>query len=68
MEIKRRPSAFINEDELRAIQSKDTLTLKEAAIILNTSPLTLRRWILSGKIESRRARKKHLLAKSDLIE
>jgi excisionase family DNA binding protein len=66
-EIKRRPSVYIREDELRVIQLKDNLTLKEAAILLNISPLTLRRWILSGKLKSRKVGKKHLLAKSDLV-
>lgn len=29
-EIRRRPSAYIKEDELKSIQSKENLTLKEA--------------------------------------
>ena len=45
-EIKRKPKAFITEEEIKAIQAKENLTLIEAAILLNISPLTLRRWIL----------------------
>ena len=37
-EIKRQPKAFITEDELRVIQAKQYLTLKEAAVLLNVSP------------------------------
>jgi excisionase family DNA binding protein len=66
-EIKRRPLAFIYEDELKKIQAKDNLTLKEAAVLLNVSPLTLRRWILSGKVRSNKVGKKHLIRRSDLI-
>lgn len=65
-EIKRRPFAYIKKEDLVTIQSKENLTLKEAAILLNISSLTLRRWILSGKIKSKKVGKKHLLAKSDL--
>ena len=43
-EIQRRPKAFINIQELTVIQNKDNLTLKEAALLLNVSPLTVRRW------------------------
>ena len=42
-EIKRKPHAFITEEQVRAIQAKEWLTLKEAALLLNLSPLTLRR-------------------------
>jgi len=65
-EIKRRPLAYIREDELKAIQSKDNLTLKEAALLLNISPLTLRRWIFAGKVKSMKVGKKHLLLRSSL--
>ncbi len=44
-EIRRRPHLFYTEDEIKAINAKQNLTLKEAAFILNVSPLTLRRWI-----------------------
>ncbi|WP_132053093.1 helix-turn-helix domain-containing protein [Pseudocnuella soli] len=62
-EIKRKPKAFVTEDEIRAIQAKEFLTLKEAALLLNVSPLTLRRWVLAGKVKSERMGKKHMFPK-----
>jgi hypothetical protein len=38
MEVKRRPEAFIMEEGLRVINGKQSLTLKEAALMLNVSP------------------------------
>jgi excisionase family DNA binding protein len=67
-EIKRRPSAFKTEEEIKAIQSKDNLTLKEAALLLNISPLTLRRWIFAGKVNSNKVGKKHMILRSGLHE
>ncbi|MGN6194976.1 MAG: helix-turn-helix domain-containing protein [Ginsengibacter sp.] len=57
-DIKRQPKAFIREEEIKAIQAKQNLTLKEAAVLLNISPLTLRRWTLAGKVKARKAGKK----------
>jgi excisionase family DNA binding protein len=57
-EIKRRPNAFITEEEIKAIQAKQNLTLKEAAILLNISALTLRRWTLDGKMKANKVGKK----------
>ena len=34
-EIKRKPKAFVTEEQIRAIQAKEYLTLKEAAFLLN---------------------------------
>jgi hypothetical protein len=51
-EVKRKPDAYITEEQVKAIQAKEWLTLKEAALILNVSPLTLRRWTLGGKVKS----------------
>jgi excisionase family DNA binding protein len=65
-EIKRKPNVFVTEEELRVIQSKEYLTLKEAALLLNVSPLTLRRWVLAGKLTSIKVGKKHQLKKSYL--
>lgn len=65
-EIKRKPKAFVTEEEMRAIQAKEYLTLKEAALLLNVSPLTLRRWILDGKVASEKVGKKHQLHKTTL--
>ena len=52
IQIKRKPLAFKNEEEIKAIQAKENLKLNEAAQLLNISPLTLRRWILAGKVKS----------------
>jgi excisionase family DNA binding protein len=57
-EMKRKPKAFITEDEIKAIQAKENLTLIEAAILLNITPLTLRRWTLAGKMNSKKVGKK----------
>lgn len=65
-EIRRRPSAFKTEEEIKAIQSKNSLTLKEAALLLNISPLTLMRWIFAGKVKSNKVGKKHMIFRSSL--
>ena len=65
-EIKRKPMAFVTEEEIRAVQAKEYLTLKEAAWMLNVSPLTLRRWTLEGKITSIKIGKKHQFKKITL--
>jgi excisionase family DNA binding protein len=67
-EIKRRPFAYITEEEIKIVQAKKNLTLKEAAVLLNISPLTLRRWILSGRVKSSKVGKKHLIKRSNLID
>ncbi len=64
--VKRKPEAFIMEDQMKVIQAKEWLTLKEAALLLNVSPLTLRRWALAGKVQSEKERRKHLFKKADL--
>jgi excisionase family DNA binding protein len=64
--VKRKPLAFVSEEQVKAIQAKEWLTLKEAALLLNLSPLTLRRWTLAGKIESRKVGKKHAFRMRDL--
>ena len=66
-EIKRSQNALITEDEIKAMQAKENLTLSEAAFVLNISPLTLRRWILSGKMNSFKVGKKHSIRKRDLL-
>jgi excisionase family DNA binding protein len=65
--VKRKLFAFINEDEIRAIQAKEWLTLKETALLLNVSPLTLRRWTLAGKIKSKKVGKKHAFERKTLM-
>lgn len=62
-EIKRQPKAFITEAEIRVIQTKQYLTLKEAAVLLNVSPLTLRRWTLDGKMNAYKIGKKWMFEK-----
>src|SRR5665647_924420 len=66
-EIKRKPKAFITEEEIKVIQAKQNLTLKEAAILLNITPLTLRRWTLDGKVNSQKVGKKHLYMRENLF-
>jgi excisionase family DNA binding protein len=67
MEIQRKPEQFITEDQIRVIQAKEFLNLKEAALLLNVSPLTLRRWVLAGKVVSMKVGRKHLFSKRDLF-
>ena len=55
---KRNPKAFINEEQIKIINAKQYLTLKEAAILLNVTPLTLRRWTLAGKMNALKIGKK----------
>jgi excisionase family DNA binding protein len=66
-EIKRLPKLLVTEEEIRAIQAKEHLTLKEAALLLNVSPPTLRQWVLAGKVESRKVGKKHLFLKKQIL-
>lgn len=40
-------------------EGKPYLTLKEAALLLNITPVTLRRWVKEGIISSSKAGKKH---------
>ena len=67
-EVKKKPSAFVDEREVKAIQAKDNLTLKEAALLINISPLTLRRWVFAGKLASVKVGKKHLFQKRSIID
>ena len=66
--IKREAKAFVNEEEIRAIHTKEWLTLKEAALLLNVSPLALRRWTLSGKARSKKVGKKHAFSRVELMK
>jgi excisionase family DNA binding protein len=66
-EIMRKPKAFVTEEEIKAIQAKQYLTLKEAALLLNVSPLTLRRWVFTGKVVSEKVGKKHMLRRGLII-
>jgi excisionase family DNA binding protein len=53
---------------VKVIQAKEWLTLKEAALLLNVSPLTLRRWVLAGKVRSEKVGRKHALRRVDLTK
>jgi excisionase family DNA binding protein len=64
--VKRKPQAFVTEGQVKAIQAKEWLTLVEAALLLNVSPLTLRRWVLSGKVKSKKVGRKHMFMKKGL--
>src|ERR1035437_4985685 len=66
-DIKRQPKAFITEAEIRVIQTKQYLTLKEAAVLLNVSPLTLRRWTLDGKMHASKVGKKWVFDRSFIV-
>jgi excisionase family DNA binding protein len=63
-EFKREPKAYITEIEIEAVRAKEYLSLKEAAFLLNITPLTLRRWILAGKVFSKKIGKKHHINRS----
>lgn len=65
-EIKQKPEAYIMEEQVRVIQAKEWLTLKEAALLLNVSPLTLRRWTLAGKVRSEKIGRKHMFERKQL--
>ena len=65
--VKRTPEAFITEEEVRTIQAKEWLTLKEAAMLLNVTPLTLRRWVLAGRTKSEKMGRKHVFRRRDLF-
>jgi excisionase family DNA binding protein len=62
--VKRKPEAFITEEQVRVIQAKEWLSLKEEALLLNVSPLTLRRWVLAGKLKSEKVGRKNMFSKS----
>jgi excisionase family DNA binding protein len=64
--VKRKPQAFVAEEQVMAIQANERLTLVEAALLLNVSPLTLRRRTLAGNVKSNKVGRKHLFRKVDL--
>lgn len=66
--VKREAKAFVNEEEIRAIQAKEWLSLKEEALLLNISPLTLRRWTLAGNVKSKKVGKKHAFRWVELMK
>jgi hypothetical protein len=66
-EIKRKPQAYITTEEISVINAKQFLNLKEAAVLLNITPLTLRRWVLTGKTTSKKLGKKHVFDRNNLF-
>jgi excisionase family DNA binding protein len=44
------------------------LTLKEVALLLNVTPLTLRRWVLAGKVKPEKVGKKHLFKRDSIYK
>ena len=57
-------SVAILEDEFKTINAKQYLTLVEAALFLNVTPLTLRRWSLANEIPASKSGKKWIFDKS----
>ena len=57
-------SVAILEDEFKIINAKQFLTLTEAALLLNVSPLTLRRWTLAKQIAAYKSGKKWIFDKT----
>ena len=64
--IKKTPKNFVTEEEMRIINVKELLTLNEAALLLNISPLTLRRWTLCGKMPASKIGKKWVYRRNDI--
>ena len=57
-------SAAKLEDEHKIINAKQFLTLTEAALLLNVTPLTLRRWTLAKQIAASKSGKKWIFDKT----
>ena len=57
-------SAAMVEDEYKIINAKQYLTLIEAALLLNVSPLTLRRWSLAKQVPASKSGKKWMFDKT----
>ena len=60
-------SAAKVEDNYRIINLKQYLTLKEAAILLNITSLTLRRWSFANEIPASKIGKKWIFDKTLII-
>ena len=57
-------SAAMVEDEYKIINAKQYLTLIEAALLLNITPLTLRRWTLAKQVPASKIGKKWMFDKT----
>src|SRR5438309_5461780 len=67
VENKRKLKVTIAVDQIQLIQVKQYLTLKEAAILLNVSPLTLRRWTLdNNRMNAQKVGKKWMFARVNM--
>ena len=64
--IMKAPKNFVTEEEIRIINVKELLTLTEAALLLNITPLTLRRWTLAGNMPARKIGKKWVYKRMDI--
>jgi len=64
--IKKTPKSFVTEEEIRIINAKELLTLIEAALLLNISPLTLPRWTLCGKMQASMIGKKWMFKRKNI--
>ena len=48
------------------LDNKPFLTINESSALLNVSPVTLRRWIKEGMIQTQRIGKKHIIKRADI--
>lgn len=48
------------------LDNKPYLTINESSALLNVSPVTLRRWIKEGMIQTQRIGKKHIIKRTDI--
>ena len=64
--FKKTTKGFITEEQIKVLNDKQYLTLKEAALLLNISALTLRRWTLGGKMQASKMGKKWVYEKHTL--
>lgn len=48
------------------LSNKPFLTINEASALLNVTPVTLRRWIKEGRIQTQRIGKKHIIKRIDI--
>ena len=60
-------SATIIEEEYKILNAKQYLTLIEAALLLNVSPLTLRRWTLAKQVPAFKSGKKWIFDKTLIL-
>ena len=48
------------------LNNKPFLTINESSALLNVTPVTLRRWIKEGMIQTQRIGKKHIIRRTDI--